>query len=184
MAAVNKVTMNIGTLSALNAQLKGAGNMHVRVGILGEHVVRPVDAKGHARPRATRFDRDWNEEPITNPELGLIHEMGYPEGNIPARSFLRMPLATRLPAEIDKIGRAVWRSLILMKGLVPALKQLGVLGENVVQEAFQTGGFGKWRPLKPATIRSKGSATILIDSAQMAKSVTSSVTSAAANKAT
>lgn len=184
MAAPNKVTLNLQDLTALNATLKTAGNLHVRVGILGEHVVRPLDAKGHTRPRAKRIDRNWNVEPITNPELGAIHEFGDPKNHIPARSFLMMPLLTKLPGQIEKIGKAVWRALILKQGLRLALKQLGVLGENQVQEAFNTGGFGQWKPLAASTIKRKGSAAILIDSAQMAKSVTSAVTDSASNKGT
>ena len=45
-----------------------------------------------------------------------------------------------------------------------ALEVLGIAGVQTVEEAFRTGGFGRWRSLKPATIRRKGSAAILIDS--------------------
>jgi hypothetical protein len=49
---------------------------------------------------------------------------------------------------------------------------IGALGVGLVQQAFATGGFGKWAPLKAATIKRKGGAAILIDSAQLRKSIT------------
>jgi hypothetical protein len=54
-----------------------------------------------------------------------------------------------------------------MTGVKSAVKLLGVMGEETVQEAFATGGFGQWPALRPRTIQRKGSSRILIDSAQL-----------------
>ena len=50
---------------------------------------------------------------------------------------------------------------------------LGFAGEAVVQEAFATKGFGKWQPLDEKTIKRKGSSSILIDSGELRKSISS-----------
>ena len=44
-----------------------------------------------------------------------------------------------------------------------------------MQEAFETGGFGAWEPIKEATSSRKGSSQILIDSSQLRRSVISKV---------
>lgn len=126
---MNTVTYNKADFVALKAALEVGKRARVRVGILGENAKRVNDANG-----------------MNNPTLGAVHEFGSKTHNIPARSFLRVPLTFRLPAEVDKIGREVWRALVLKRGLTEALKALGVLAESIVQRGFETGGYGKWAP--------------------------------------
>lgn len=183
--SAGRVMINTDQLEHLRAELKKNANARVQIGIMGEN--------------ASRSNVDQSEQGITNPELGLIHEFGVVGGlvkhssrakdrksraswdqfknvvSIPERSFLRMPLIRELPDAIYKIGKDVWRKAIIEKGLITALKRLGILGEAVVQDAFDTGGFGQWAPLKPRTIKKKGSAAILIDTAQLRQGVTSRV---------
>lgn len=182
--AENKVKLDIRAMKALGAELQKFRSARVRVGVLGD--------------KASRFNIDTStttEDKLNNPTLGLIHEFGtkgevvsIPTGEtgphaqataemvvrapIPARSFLRMPLSLHLPREIDKIGRATWRALILKKGVLVALGDLGTIARNVVDRAFETSGFGQWAPNSKATIRRKGSSKPLIDSAQLRRSVT------------
>jgi hypothetical protein len=176
----SKITVDLEKFAALKKELARFANARVRVGIMAN--------------KADRFDEDWNKTGINNPTIGLIHEFGtkaltIPSGEtgphaagdittrrpIPARSWLRMPLLTKLPDEIDKIGRAVWAGLVLKKGVLYSLRNLGALAENVIQRAFATGGFGQWAPLAPFTIRKKGSSAILIDTAYLRKAVSSVV---------
>lgn len=166
---MNSATGDLTELKLLKSELAKFRSARVRVGVLGN--------------KADRFDEDWNKSKLNNPTLGLIHEFGIvamgpaPEGkniprtSLPARSFLRMPLTNYLPKEIDKIGRAVWRAIILKKGVLVALGDLGQIARNVVDRAFATGGFGYWAPNSPRTIKRKGSSKPLIDSAQLRKSV-------------
>ena len=119
----------------------------------------------------TAFRKPGRGEINDNPSLGLEHEFGNPESNLPERSFLRMPLMTQM-GEVLKFD---WLRRIRASGVKSAVKLLGVLGEETVQEAFATGGFGQWAALKPRTIQRKGSSRILIDSAQLRKAVTSRV---------
>ncbi len=119
-------------LTALGRELRAFKNARVRVGILGGE-------------KTSRYDIEkTNQDKLNNPTLGAIHEFGSKLRNIPARSFLRMPLTLFLPKRIQQIGVAVWRALVVQSGALLALKQLGVAAENTVQEAFQTGGFGRW----------------------------------------
>ena len=62
-----------------------------------------------------------------------------------------------------------------MDGEDKILELLGVYGESIVQEAFETGGFGTWEPLSQETVEAKGSNSILIDTAQLRRSITSKV---------
>jgi hypothetical protein len=55
------------------------------------------------------------------------------------------------------------------------LVRLGIACEKWIQMAFATGGFGSWAPDSPATINRKGSASPLIDTAQLRRSIVSKV---------
>lgn len=183
---MNKVTVNLDKLREIRAEIARLPSARVKVGVLGDRNARPAgDGAG-----------------LSNSEIGAIHEFGtkasafspaektalqsaglYKEGQakrrgIPARSFLRMPLLTRLPNELYALGRAVWGRIVADRGMLVALKDLGVLAENIVQRAFETGGWGQWAPLSPVTIRRKKSSAILIDKGFLRKSVTSAVVNA------
>lgn len=174
------VSVNTDGLSSLREELKKYASKRVHIGVLGGNDARSGDeSKGYVPGNA---------------EIGAIHEFGVvggaspfkqpgisktpiknPSINLPERSFLRMPLITKLPEAIMGQGREAWRKAIIQKGVVFALKNLGVLAESIVQDAFKTGGFGLWAKLKASTIRRKGSAAILIDTAELRQSVTSRV---------
>lgn len=174
-----KVVLNTDGLDALRKELAAAKSKRVQVGVLGGKDARLGEGGGYVPGNA---------------EIGLVHEFGIIGGqspfkmkgvskqptkrasmNMPERSWLRMPLITRLPEAILEQGRAAWRRAILEKGVVYALRNLGVVAEGVIQDAFATGGFGTWAKLSRRTIKKKGSAAILIDSAQLRQSVTSRV---------
>lgn len=186
----SSVTLDIAGMNRLRVELDKLGAARVRVGILGGGV-RAMDPSG-ARHEASglrkkegsisRFDEQGKRvDAINNPTLGLIQEFGTKEKMegkrvvhhaIPARSFLRMPLMTRLQTKIDEIGRGVWRAIVLNRGLMPALGALGTVARNLIDLAFETHGWGQWAPNTPFTIRKKGSSSPLIDKAQLRKSVT------------
>lgn len=115
---------------------------------------------------SARIDSD-----LTNGDIGAVHEFGSMSQHIPQRSFLRMPLTTRLKDNVS----SNWGETILRQGFNSALRKLGVMGENTVQKAFATGGFGVWPKLKPATIARKRSSAILIDTSQLRRSISSRV---------
>ena len=129
----------------------------VKVGILGSDGSKQVK-------------NDDNElGKITMATLGAIHEFGSPKVNIPSRSFIRMPLETKFKEELSK-----------NKGFKQALSELDITKLNneagltatvVINDAFASGGFGEWAPLKPMTIMRKGSDKILIDTGDLRRSI-------------
>lgn len=152
---MNKVKRDFSGFAKLRKQLHDLQTYKAEVGLFED----------------TAFRKPGRGEIGDNPSLGFQHEFGNPDTNLPERSFLRMPLMTQM-GEILKFD---WLRRIRMTGVKSAVKLLGVMGEETVQEAFATGGFGQWPALRPRTIQRKGSSRILIDSAQLRKAVTSRV---------
>jgi len=109
-----------------------------------------------------------------NVQLGAVHEFGSYSRNIPARSFLRVPLMGH-GKDIIKDCADVALQAFVDGDPKKAYKVLGIAGEAVVQKAFETSGDGKWPGLKPATIARKGSSMPLIDTGSLRRSVTSAV---------
>ena len=129
----------------------------IKVGILGSN----------GSKQAKNDDNELGK--ITMATLGAIHEFGSVKANIPARSFIRMPLETKYKEELSR-----------NKGFKQALKELDIAKLNneagltatvVINDAFASGGFGEWTPLKPETIRKKGSDGILIDTGDLRRSI-------------
>ena len=94
------------------------------------------------------------EEGLTNAALARIHELGSPEHNIPARSMLKVPIGDHINQIMAPFkGKA---ESFLMKGKLKDLyKLIGIAAEKVVDGAFNSGGYGKWQPLRSSTILAK-----------------------------
>lgn len=156
---MNSVRSSRTNLTKLRRDLDVIETMRTRVGLFGEDAQR-TDGK-------------------SNPEIGLFHEQpkdvefGSTVRKLPQRSFLRMPLMTQLTPK--RLAEIPWLEIIQRRGAKQALKLLGIVGEEVVQEAFATGGYGNWPALAPSTVAKKGSSAILIDKAEMRKAITSIV---------
>lgn len=148
-----KITMN---LDGLNDLVKGLGDTWVtRVGILGGKNAREGD--------------------FGNADIGCLHELGSLSNNIPPRSFLRMPLDLKKQDLMTAFAGAGARDAISKGDYKKAFQILGVKAEEIVQNAFASGGFGQWPQLKPATIKAKGSSAILIDTSELRRAQTSDV---------
>jgi hypothetical protein len=155
-----KISLNTDRLKAIEKQFKT--KYVTQVGVLG----------GSSRKDGAK----------TNAMVGAYHEqLGGPgEGKLPQRSFLKMPLETKLPEEKAFIAKMMKKAVDDIS-LEQFFKQLGVLGENIVRKAFASSGFGKWPALKASTIaqkrrkNSRGGAAILQDSQQLRDSITSRV---------
>jgi hypothetical protein len=153
---VNKVKKDFSRFAKLRKQLEDLQTHKAQVGLFEDTASR----------------KPGRGQITDNPSLGWEHEIGNPMTNLPPRSFLQMPLQHHM----GQVLKFDWLRRIRMNGTKSAVKLLGVLGEETVQEAFATGGFGQWAPLKKETIRRKGGSTrILIDSAQLRKAVSSRV---------
>ena len=151
------VTLDLSTLKTLRGKLEELEQTKVRVGLFAETAGRSGVEKG-------RID--------DNPSLGFVHEFGNAKKKIPERSFIRMPLMLHLAPLLE--GKD-WITSLMKRGVKRTLGFLGVLGEDCIQEAFATGGYGNWPALAPRTIARKKSSRILIESAQLRKAVASKV---------
>ncbi len=158
-----KVSLDKTQLEKLIKEANSYPNARVKVGVLG--------------PKAARVDAGTlhNVQGLNNAEIGARNEFGVLSERVPERSFLRMPLMTRLPVTLAKIPRKEWIKALLDQGKLKLLANLGVAGEGAVYDAFATKGFGKWKPNTPYTVMKKGSARPLIDHGELRQSISSEV---------
>lgn len=107
---------------------------------------------------------------LTIVELATIHEYGAPEANIPERSFLRKTFTDdRGRADLAKFQAEQAKQVIAGKlGARTALKRIGAWGAAKVRERIRA---HIDPPLKPATIKRKGSSTPLVDTGHLQSSV-------------
>lgn len=125
-----------GDFSKLNKFAKGLSDSHVvRVGIFGDKTSRSSGG-------------------ITNAELGAIHEFGVISKKIPARSFLRMPLAFKAQ-QIVKMASVGAAKLLENGRMIQVLDNLGRACHEIIIDAFKTSGFGNWARNKTARARRK-----------------------------
>lgn len=90
---------------------------------------------------------------LSNATIGAKHEFGTTK--IRRRSFLRMPLFTRLEKELLKAGvtETDLDQIIKKEGFRNFTEKMGILGVRIVLQAFDSGGFGTWQALKPITLQ-------------------------------
>lgn len=131
------------------AILKGVQS--VKVGILGEKTNRETEASE------------------TNASIGLRHEFG--TVHMPRRSFLREPLNDNLQAYLDKTGlftKEAVAEVIKGKTFEPWAEKIAITAVQVVSEAFDSGGFGKW---KPSDMSLKENQQTLVETQQLRNSI-------------
>lgn len=163
-------------MTGLKNLLAGINERYVvRVGILGSKATEDHQRKTTgARAAGGGHSLGKSKSPITNAEVGLGHEKGIKSQNLPRRSWLQDPLENHLPNYFEKIGSQAIAD-ILVSQPKQAYLELGLICEQIILKGFETDGYGKWKPLKAATIAAKGSSRILVDTAQLKKSITSEV---------
>jgi hypothetical protein len=130
----------------------------VRLGILGDKTNRKAG----------------QGEVPSNAEIGLKHEYG--DNEVPCRSFLRMPIQTKLNKYLEKEGafeKDTLDKMVKEGNLVEFVKKIGVISETVVLDAFHTGGFGAWPPHSPNYENNTG--MLLVDTQQLRNSITHEV---------
>lgn len=163
--AINKLRYNVDSLEKIRKSLEEAKKFRAQVGIFGNKTER--NAAGG--------------ESLTNADIAARHEFGFTitEGpfkgiKVAARSILRMPIRTHI-GDIQKMIKADVMPLLAAGKLDLLFKRLGIACEKIIDQAFQTSGWGSWKPNSPITVILKGSDKPLIDSAQMRRAVTSRV---------
>ena len=117
--------------------------------------------------------KNARKEAAGNAEIGVFHEFGSIANNVPARSWLRMPIER--PELKTFIASDKIKALVSDLKIEEALTLIGLKAEEIINGAFTSGGFGTWAALKPATIRAKKSSRVLVDTSQLRRSVTSEV---------
>lgn len=109
----------------------------------------------------------------TNAEIGAKHEFG--DEKTPKRSWLQMPITEKMSEKLDNSGVLSEAGLkrIMAEGKLNLwVAQFGILGEQCILEAFDTGGFGQW---KPSVMTMKTNWQTLVETGQLQRSVTSDV---------
>lgn len=157
MAEQTKIKADLSQLESLLKQI--GGEYVTRVGILGSDAGEIHD----------------EDSGMTNSEIGLIQEFGSESRNIPARSFLRMPLETQQDTLIQTLDTGAVKDAIEQGDTKQVYKILGFAAEQIVKDAFNTGGFGNWKGNAPQTVARKGSDKPLIDTGTLQRSITSDV---------
>lgn len=131
--ATQDVTLQMSDLQSLIRTVEEGKTMYLKVGVLGDYAGRTPDETGVRR----------KDSGLTNPEVGLWHEFGSVKRKLPERSFLRMPLMTKLPAELSNVD---WAALLIYGGgMFGVLDTIGNKCLQIITQAFATGGFGQWR---------------------------------------
>ncbi len=152
----NQVVMNLKPLDDMRQKL--GGKMRARVGFIGRKGSGPHDDSG-----------------ITVAAVALIHIFGSLSRNIPPRDCLIMPIERNRRQLIASLTKGQMRAAFARGDYPGMFKLMGIAAEGFVQDAFATGGWGLWLPLKQSTIDAKGSSSILINTARLRRSVSSDV---------
>lgn len=200
MAKKGRVTSSLQGLRALTETLAAIKGGRVDVGFFAGEASRGPETSEKAAARARRTAKfvgagskpgfykqgiayaknreklaDRVEDPVDNPTLAAKNEFGI---GVPKRSMLRMPFHLHgdkvlkdakadVQTTLKEMGRASKKTAERL------LVRVGIAGENLVQEAFETRGFGSWKPNAPMTVALKGSDSPLIDTSQMRRAVDS-----------
>lgn len=128
--------------------LKQSENKMVKVGILG--------------------DKDARENKGSNATIGVRHEFGI---GVPLRSFLRMPLIDQLDKDVQQskaFDEETLKKVINESDITIWLKKLGALAELTIAKAFDSEGFGLW---KPSNMKRKKVHQTLVESQQLRDSI-------------
>lgn len=150
-------------LKALDSDVK------VKLGVLGGKTSRAAaleEVKKHGLKEATK-------PVLTNAEVGLFAEFG--TEHTPVRSWLRIPIIDNLQKYMAAAGafrKEVVIEIIQQKSLVPFMRKVGLIGERIIQDGFDTGGFGKW---PESNMDYKKNHQTLVETQQLRNSVTSEV---------
>jgi len=103
---------------------------------------------------------------------GAYNEFGSISGDHPPkRSFIRMPLEQK-QAKIAQYAEKNAQKNIESGNVKAIFEDIGIAGESVIQEAFDTRGFGTWKPDADSTIEKKGSDAPLIDIGTLRHAIT------------
>lgn len=191
MPRVNKSEVNYGDLAKVIQKLDK--KLSIKVGILGKDGSEPVsenlDMAGLGavhefgatinHPGGTPYfiKEDGLAQFVSKEKGANLPKTKHHQINIPARSFLRSSLLTSEGKKALQVWDASEKEALmeyLNKDTMSAdilANAIGAKAVKRVSDAFQSGGFEKWKADKNATIRRKGSAKPLIDTGALENSI-------------
>jgi len=147
---MSDVTLKMDGLEKLVKALKKKPP-EIRVGILQDKAYRS-DSKG-----------------VNNATIGAAHEYG--TSKLPQRSFLRVPLGTVLGPRLEAsgaVGKDELKEVVKQGTFLPWCHKIGVLAVDVVLGAFDSDGYGQW---KPSDMTHKKNHQTLVESGQLRNSI-------------
>lgn len=128
---------------------------------------------------------------LTNAQVGEFHEQGTKRRKkgvvqhgieqevgtdlLPVRSFLRVPLSLYWGKRMEAAGmmsEAAFKAIIEAGSFRAWANRAAVIGEGIVSDAFDTGGFGQWPASK---MKRKKVHQTLVETQQLRNSVSSEV---------
>jgi hypothetical protein len=106
-------------------------------------------------------------------EYGAYNEFGSltRKDRPPKRSFIRMPLEQK-GEKVQNYVETRAKNHLENGDIIAIFEDIGIAGESVIQEAFDTRGFGSWKENAESTIRQKGSDAPLIDEGLLRGAIT------------
>ena len=138
-------------------------------------LLKNVNTKLSARVGIFASDNARDDGALTNAQIGAKHEFGVLSENLPRRSFLKDPIEMERKRLLKQADGIIKANIAEKGGDRKIFELIGIVGEAIVQEAFESGGFGTWQPISQETTNEKGSSQILIDSSQLRKAIISKV---------
>lgn len=113
------------------------------------------------------IEKQTHSDGVDMAYLQATHYYGVINKNLPSRDPYIIPLQDNKNKLMQDVQPFVAKGLQKLDE-VTTFEGIGkqVL-ENVVKEAFRTGGFGKWNALSQTTINKKGHDTILVDKGEL-----------------
>jgi hypothetical protein len=162
MRVKSKISIDVTALRALKAGFAKAGHSEIQLGIFTQK-----------NPRQTEGSTHQAKGDLDNADIGAVHEFGSKKRNIPGRSFLRMPMQTKMGKELKRLNIA---KSVMRIGPTETLREIGQIAEGQVDQAFTSSGYGTWAPNSKRTIaRKKGASRPLIDTSKLRAAVSSRV---------
>jgi hypothetical protein len=114
-------------------------------------------------------DGRTDDDEIGSAGILAVHEFGAPELGIPERSVVRRSIRENL-AKYRKLNAQNLRKVV--RSEMSVAQALGILGAVAAGDVQMTIRKADLAPLKPETIRRKGSSKPLIDTGQVIQSIT------------
>lgn len=101
--------------------------------------------------------------------IGAVQEFGSADGNIPERSFLRVPLRAN-----QELFAKIFREMLpkVVNGELDMFQMLSMVGQRAAATSQEAISAGIMPPNAPSTVRQKGSSTPLVDTGFLRQSIT------------